>query len=429
MFHSPDIFLTRRYLKPRRSLSSIITLLSVLGPALGVTVLIVTTAVFSGFEREMKQRLLGIQAHLHIFPHSHMDFQGRPIISEPDSITETLEEKTEIKTAPNIDDLIIIQFQERMEIKTMSGILPGKEAQITELPESIQLGRYDIKPGEILIGAPFARKFNLQVGDELLVHAPRQMARHLKWREDGTIEAEETTTVHLPEECTVAGIFSFGIYDLDSAMVYMHIDQAAELLGLPWDTATVIKGKVPDPFNMKSEVALLRNQLPDYQVSTWKERNVRLLDTVQVEKNLTLFLLFFIVLVAAFSIAGTLITSVIQKTREIGILKALGLSPFAIARIFLFQGAVIGFIGTVLGCLSGILIIYYRETVADLIGFLLGREIFPPELYHLYRIPAWLTTWDVAVIGGMAFLVCVLAALLPALYASCLKPAQALTEE
>ncbi len=428
MFRSPDVFLARRYLRPRRSLTSIITLLSVVGPALGVTVLIVTTAVFSGFDREIKQRLLGMQAHVHVYPQPAGWREEQPIISEPAPIFEIME-TVGLAAAPSIDDLVILQFRESMEIKSMSGILPEREALITDLPASMVQGGYAIAPGEILVGSPLALQLGLRIGDRLLVHAPRRLARHLEWSEGGGIEARESDVVHLPEEVVVAGIFSFGIHQLDQNVVYMHIDQAAELLGLDWEVATAIRGRLADPFHLEQELAELRRQLPGFRVVTWQEQNERLLGAIQVEKNLTLFLLFFIVLVAAFSIAGTLITSVIQKTREIGILKALGLSPLAIARVFVYQGAIIGLVGTLSGCLAGFLIVRHRNLVADLIARLLGREIFPPELYYLDSIPAWLTAREMINIGVLAFVVCVFASLLPALYASCLQPARALTEE
>ncbi len=430
MRQAPDIFLARRYLRPRRSLTSVITLLSVLGPALGVTVLIVTTSVFSGFQREITQRLLGVQAHLQVFPSPPViaDPERQPVIADPERVMRAMQE-VGLKAAPAIEDLVLLQFRESMEIKSMAGILPDREAMITDLKRSVLQGKFEIEHGEILVGSPLAEHLNLRVGDQLLIHAPRRLTRHIEWDEEGRLRTEEVDTVYLPEEVVVAGIFSFGIHELDSNMVYMHIDQAAELVGLDWDTATSIKGRADDPFNLQPQLAALRRQLPEFFIVTWQERNERLLGAIQVEKNLTMFLLFFIVLVAAFSIAGTLIASVIQKTREIGILKALGLSPLMIARVFLYQGMMIGAIGTLAGCLAGVLIIHHREAVADMIAGLLGREIFPPELYYLDRIPAWLTAGDVTMIGGLAFLVCVLAALLPALYASCLKPARALAEE
>ncbi len=430
MLNKADIFLARRYLRPRRSLTSVILLLSILGPALGVAVLIVTTSVFTGFQREIQHRLIDMQAHLRVVPAqaAAKGLSEQAIISDPQSIMQVMREAG-VTPAPSLDDLALLQSRGRMEIKSLQGIDPELEEKITDLERGTILGTHRISHGEVLIGQPLAENLGLNIGDQLLLHSPRRLTEHIEWREDGTVKAEEIDTVRLPEEVEVAGIFTFGIHQLDSNVIYIHIDQAAELLGLDWDTADSIKGGVEDPFDLRDEAAALQARLPDYHVITWQEENKRLLGAVQVEKNLTLFLLFFIVLVAAFSIAGTLITSVIQKTREIGILKAIGLSPFTIARVFLYQGMLIGAAGTAIGCLGGVLIVYYRESVADFIARLLGREIFPPELYYLDRIPAWISAGDVMLITFLALAACVLAALLPALYASALKPARALAEE
>jgi len=145
--------------------------------------------------------------------------------------------------------------------------------------------------------------------------------------------------------------------------------------------------------------------------------------------NLMFFLLTFIVIVAAFGISGTLITVVVQKTREIGILKAVGMPSLVVARIFVLQGAVIGVLGTTLGTSLGLLIIHCRNQVAALLAQIMGVEIFPKELYHLSQIPALVTPSDVTTIGVLALLICIAASLIPALYASCLSPATALQEE
>ena len=173
----------------------------------------------------------------------------------------------------------------------------------------------------------------------------------------------------------------------------------------------------------------LRARLPACRIVTWQEANQLLFGALAVEKRLTLFLLAFIVIVAAFGIAGTLITVAVQKTREIGILKAVGMSGGTVARIFILQGAVIGVIGTALGTGLGLLVLHYRNEVAGLLAKVMKVEIFPKKLYHLSEIPAFTTRGDILLIVGLSLIICVAASLVPALYACSLSPAKALQEE
>jgi len=180
---------------------------------------------------------------------------------------------------------------------------------------------------------------------------------------------------------------------------------------------------------MDALVQTLREALLPADVVTWQERNQLLFGTLRVEKNLMSFLMAFIVLVASFSIAATLITVVVQKTREIGVLKAVGMSRWLIARIFLLQGAVIGVIGTSLGTALGLLVMACRNQIAALLSAIMGHDVFPAELYHLTQIPALTTAADLGRIVALSLSICVLAALVPALYASAMAPAKALQDD
>jgi lipoprotein-releasing system permease protein len=279
------------------------------------------------------------------------------------------------------------------------------------------------------VGEELAMELGLSIGDDLIVHSPAKLAQGVEWNEDGSIDSREMDTVYLPEEVRIAGVFSMGVYEYDANIVFLSIDQAADLFGLDWGSATSLHARVPDPFQMTGVTAELRQALPGYRVVTWQEANRQLFGALRVEKNLMFFLLFFIVIVAAFGIAGTLITVAVQKTREIGILKAVGMTSGMVARIFVLQGAIIGFLGTALGTGLGLLVIHYRNQMAEVLARIMGVEVFPKELYHLSQIPALVTPRDVVVIVVGAWLICVMASLMPAVYASLLSPAQALQEE
>jgi len=227
----------------------------------------------------------------------------------------------------------------------------------------------------------------------------------------------------------VSGIYSVGKYDFDRTFLFVGIDDAAELLGFPWGSATALYCWGPDPFNQQKLVEEVRASLKHLRVITWEESNRQLLGVLAVEKNMMFFLLIFIVLVAAFSIMNTLITSVYQKTREIGILKALGASDGCVTRIFVLQGFLIGVVGSITGTLAGMLVIYYRNDIMNFTSETLHVELFPKQFYFFDGLPAHIVATDVLIIVGASVILCTLGALLPAFCASRLDPAKALRYE
>ena len=424
-----EFFLALRYLRPKRTFISVITLLSILGPVLGVALLVIVTAVMSGFDRDIRERILDLQAHVQILPrYSSGSFndgiQGLP---DTDGVLTALND-IGIEAAPIIEGPVLIQVRKAVSTKYVRGIVPELEQRVTSIRETVQ-GRFDITEGQAVIGQGMAAELGLGIGDRFLIHSPHRLAANVDWDEQGRIMASEIDEMYVPEEVEIAGIFSLGMHEYDASILFLHMDQAADLFGLDWGTATSVHASVPDPFDMDALIAEMRRKLPDCRVLSWQEANSRLFGALRVEKNLMFFLLTFIVIVASFGIATTLITVVVQKTREIGIMKAVGMTSGMVARIFLLQGAIIGVIGVTLGTLLGWLVIRFRDQIALVLEKLMNVEVFPQELYHLYRIPALMTFEDVALIVVVALLICIGAALIPALYASWMSPAAALQEE
>jgi len=425
-----DIFLSLRYLKPKRTLISIISLLSVMGPVLGVTILIVVISVMSGFDKEIRQKLLETQSHIQAYPgYGAASTGGNPrAIRNPDKLLSYMEDELDIEASPIIASPVLLQNRNQTEIKQVRGIRPKSEQQVTHVHNNVR-GKYEIESGEALIGSRIAQALGVTIGDKILLTSPYKFTSEIDWESGGEISLKNPDKVFLPEEATVSGIFSMGIYDFDNNLIYLHIDQAAELTGLDWGNATSVHVKTPTPFNLEEYTKKLTSHFPGYQFVTWQEANKQLFNALNVEKNLMFFVLFFIVVVAAFCIAGTLITVVIQKTREIAIIKAVGLGSLTVTRIFLLQGAFIGFLGCAGGTALGMLLIRFRDNVSAFISHVMGVPIFPPELYHLNRIPAVVNFYDIALILVLTFITCIFAALLPALYAAVLSPARALQDE
>ena len=426
MHPNADIFLALRYLRPKRTFISVITLLSVLGPVLGVALLVIVTAVMSGFDRDIRSRILGMQAHLHILPTRTAN--GGEILEDPGPILKKLR-ALGARGAPVIEGPVLLQWKKQVLAKFVKGIVPERERQVSNLAESVR-GRFDIEDGEALIGEEMAAQLGLRLGDHLLIHAPARLTRGMHWTPDGRVTFRQgDDEAYLPEEVTIVGIFSMGLYEYDSSIVILTLDQAAELFGYDWGAASSVQARTPDPFHLDTIENSLRKAFPDCRVLSWQEANRRLFGALRVEKNLMSFLLFFIVVVAAFGISGTLITVAVQKTREIGILKAVGMTAGTEARIFVIEGALIGVAGTALGMGTGLLVIHFRDRIAALLSRIMGVEVFPKELYHLTSIPARIVPADLGRIAILAVLICIVGALIPALYASALSPAAALHEE
>lgn len=417
-----DLFLALRYLRPKRTFVSIVTLLSVLGPILGVAVLLIVSAIMTGFDRDIRKAIMDMQAHLQVYPLLRSTF------SEPEKLAEKLRENG-IAASPVIEGQTMMQMQNSILPKVIRGIDPKTEHTISNVKSSVKYGHYEIKEGEALIGLRLANQLRLKPGDKFLLHSPARLTKHVKWKEDGSVEVTKPDEVYLPEEVAVAGIYSVGVADFDENIIFLHIDQAADLYGYKWDTATSIMCRVPKPLEIEPYKEIAQGIAQNIEVQTWQERNQMLFGTLKVEKNLMTFLMAFIVLVASFSIAGTLITVVVQKTREIGVMKAVGFGRMMIARVFLFQGAIIGVIGTFLGTCLGLLVITFRKQIAAVLSFIMGHDVFPAELYHLEAIPAQVTAGDLTFIVILSLLICVSAAVVPAIYASSLQPAKALQED
>ena len=211
--------------------------------------------------------------------------------------------------------------------------------------------------------------------------------------------------------------------------MFVDFGEAADLFGLRYTGATCVFGWGRDPFDQGKLIVRLRGAMPHYEVVTWEELNNRLLDVLNVEKRMMFFLLIFIVLVAAFSITNTLITSVYQKTREIGLLKALGASDRSVTMIFLGQGLLIGFIGSLSGIALGALVIYFRNHILRFVSRCTGMDLFPKEFYYFNELPAHIVWSDVAFIVLSSIVLCTLGAVIPAWRAARLDPARALRYE
>ncbi len=428
-----ELFLAGRYLKPRRNAVSLITLTSILGVTLGVMVLMVVMAVMSGFTGEMKRKLIETQSH----------FQIRRINSAMSNFDAEYVRQQLLRHkasgTPVIQSPVLVQFGRRTHRLDTQTMLFAASPE--ELKKHLNLEKY-LKAGSLKLGSYFeddahyavissymAERWGIGVGDTFLVHSAKHLTDLVKFNAAGGIELNKDSSAYLPAEFKVAGIYALGKSDFDQVVFFTDPDDAAELFDLPWGSATSIYGWGPDAFNQQKLLNDLSEALPGFAVVGWEEANRTFLEVLAVEKLMMFFLLIFIVLVAAFSITNTLITSIYQKTREIGLLKAIGCTDRAVMRIFVLQGFLVGVIGSITGSILGFLVIHFRQDIVNFASRISGQDLFPKKFYFFDQLPAQIIPSDVAFIVISSILLCTIGALLPALRAARLQPSEALRYE
>lgn len=417
-----ELFLAWRYFKPKRNAVSVITLISVIGVSLGVCVLMVVLAIMTGFTDEMKEKLLETSAHIQIrdYIHGH--------IAKPDKMLEQLR-ALGVEATPMLDSPVLVQKGDIALPKVVVGVDPRQERKDNIIARSIEGGRYSLEQGETVISYVLARQLGAKVGDKIVIHSPEKLKKTIQLQKDGSVRKGKPEEVYLPDEFKVSGIYDVGKYDFDKEILFVNLDDADELFGLPWGAARMINVRVANPLDIEPLALKVRQLFPDHRTLTWKQLNGQWLGVLQVEKNMMFFVLIFIVLVASSSITNTLITIVVQKTREIGLLKALGASSGSVMRIFIIQGFLVGFIGVGAGMALGLAVVHWRMAILRALSKLFGLEIFPKEFYFFSELPAAVVGTDLLFIGLATLVLCTAGALIPALRAARLRPAESLRYE
>jgi lipoprotein-releasing system permease protein len=425
-----SFFLALRYLKPKRTFLSIITLISVLGVTLGVTVLILVISVMTGFDRELRQKVIDFDAHILVTSEDILR-DWRPLKDKIDKVQGV------VATAPYVQGPVIVEFQNRRLAPMIRGIDPKEEESVVPLRKFVKFGKLDLDGESAVLGIDLARKLQISVGEKVTIYSPGNLGQILdgikklenaKGDEEKSA-VEELREVILPKELTVTGIFETGHYIHDSEFILVPLYIGQELYGLG-DALHGITVRTDNPYGaerVKEEIDQFIE--PPQFAETWIDMNRQYFEAVRLERTVMFFLLFFIVVVAAFGIMSTLITVTVQKRREIGIVKALGANISQIIWVFLGQGTVVGLFGTLTGLGLGMTLIRYRNEFSHWLASTLHIEIFPREVYQFSEIPAQVVPRDVTIICISAFLICAFAALIPAYFAARLDPVKALRYE
>lgn len=417
-----ELLLALRYLRPKRTFVSVITLISVLGVTLGVAVLIIVISVMTGFDQEMRTKILGFNSHLKVIPRDRT-------LQNFETVAAALEKNPKVKgVAPFIFGQILIETQpsdgrpSQITAPFVRGIDPEREGRVSSLTTNIIEGTFDLHGRGIIIGKGLAEGLELMVGDRISVYSHKDIKAMREAQKRGV---EKTS---LPDDYEVRGVFDSGWDEYNATIVVTSLENAQDLYELG-DSVHGLLASVHDPFQAGGVSRELGAALgPEFRVTYWMQDNP-LMVAVMVEKNLMLYILFFIVVVAAFGITCTLITFVVMKTGEIGLLKAVGATNRQVMFVFLAQSLIISISGIIIGVAAGILAITYRNEFLALMRKLTGLELFPASIYGFSQLPALVVPGDVLIICGGSLIICLLAAVLPARHASRLKPVEALRHE
>jgi lipoprotein-releasing system permease protein len=424
-----ELFLALRYLRPKRTFVSVITLISILGVALGVAVLIIVISVMSGFDHDLREKILGFSAHLTVTE------SGSAMKNYRQAAALIAQNKSVRGVSPFVLGPVLVETQgdtnrpQLVDAPMLRGVDPANEAKVSNLPnEILPGGKFDLSGRGLIVGVDFASNLRLQVGDQVSIYSPREIKKMKEARD------RKQDVAILPDDYEVRGIFDTGYYEYNARVIVTSLANAQDL----YDLDNSVHGlfvKLDNPY----QAALVKKQLEQalnyklvegtFYAQTWMDQNSGILSALIVEKNVMFYLLFFIVLVAALCILSAQITFVIQKTREIGMLKALGATKLQISGIFLGQSAIIGVIGVAAGYGLGMLAVTYRNEFLHFMRSATGWELFPASVYGFGELPALITPGDVAIICISSFVICIFGGLLPAIRAGRLQPVEALRYE
>ncbi|CAB3783157.1 Lipoprotein-releasing system transmembrane protein LolE [Pararobbsia alpina] len=391
---------------------SFIALVSMSGIALGVAALIVVLSVMNGFQRDVRDRMLSVLAHVEIFS---------PTGSMPDwqkTLNEAMRNPQVVAGAPYVDAQALLTRQDSVNGVSLRGVDPSLEGHVSDLAKETTVGSLsDLKPGEfgIVLGSQLAANLAVTVGDKVTLVAP---------------EGSVTPAGMLPrlKQFTVVGVFESGHYEFDSSLAMIHIADAEALFRLPAPTGVRLRlhdmQKAPEVSHQ-----LARSLSGDLYIRDWTKQNETWFSAVQIEKRMMFIILTLIIAVAAFNLVSSLVMTVTDKQPDIAILRTLGAQQRSIMKIFFVQGVTIGFIGTAIGVALGSALAASIPTVVPIIEHALGVQFLPPSIYFINELPSDLELGDVTRIGLMAFVLSALATLYPSWRGSRVRPAEALRYE
>ena len=414
MFKPVPVAIGLRYLRAKRrnGFISFISLASILGIAIGVAALITTLAVMSGFQREIRDRMLQMAAHATVSSDDGQMEDWRL------AVDEALKDRRVAGAAPYIEVPGMIAGP-RTEGALIRAVVPEDESRVSVIADRMVQGRLaDLTPGSfnIVLGKELALWAGVGVGDKVIVTP-------------ASFRATPVGAIPGLKRFTVSGIFEAGYQEYDRNLAIVNFKDAQRLLRMG-DGATGVRLKLHDmnqAYDMARDLAL-RLKGP-YRVNDWSRENANMFRALKLEKTMIAILLSLIIAMGAFNLVSSQVMLVTDKQADIAILRTLGLTPRGVTQVFVVQGTLIGLIGTVLGVVGGVLLTLNLEHILRLIERIAGVQLMPEDVYYVTGLPTELKADDVAIIAIVALVMAFLATIYPAWRAARTAPAEALRYE
>ncbi len=415
-----SLFLAFKYLKPKRSMISIITVLTMMGIMLGVAVLIVVLSVMTGFDDVHKEHMIKLDSHIQIAARGQVAFAPEPVMELLDGIPEVQ------AAAPAVEGFVMMTRYDQAITAVLRGIDPELEKGISDLESLLVAGTLPTDDETVVVGERLARNLGVWTGDQLTVYSPQCFLGEDELR--------------LPAELTVSGIFSVGMYDIDSQFMISSLPTARDVFNMEAGVQT-LRIITDDPYQAEATSEKIRVRLVDASVReggrpwfkrlytrTWMEIHQNLLSTLKVEKDMMFILLCGISLVATMSVTNTLITLCVQKTHEIGLLKALGFSSGKVVGIFFLLGSIQGGVGCIFGVVMGMWVSGNLDAVLNFLRRF-NPGLMSAQFYQFTEMPSRTTLSDVLSVCLIVMVFSTLAGVLPAIRAAKMEPVDALRYE
>jgi lipoprotein-releasing system permease protein len=393
-----ELFISWRYLVTKRKerFVSLISIISILGVAIGVTALIIVIAVMTGFDNDLREKIVGNYSHITIASYRGINEQ------QYDNITKKISGNVHIKgISPYLQGQALIRESNRFFAVGLKGINPDTESQVTRLKQYLIQGDINnLASSGVIIGKELAAYLGLKLNSDLTIYSPFSKLNNLK----------------------IVGIFNSGMYDYDMNLIFTNLKTAQDILGLPKQVSGIAVKL--DNIYLADKV---KNELGkalgfDFNLKTWAEVNTNFFAALKLEKLTMFIILTLIILVASFNIISTLVVMVVEKTKDVGILKAIGMGQARIRAIFTYVGLIIGTTGTFLGALGGIALCSLLKSYQFI--------KLPQDIYYIDKLPVSIELWpDITLIIMVAIIITLISTIYPAAKAAGLRPVEALRYE